>query len=198
MALFGLLGDVDSGPLLRGDGIYLRPAANADFSAWAALREASKAFLKPWEPVWAEDELSRAAFRRRVRRQQDEMSRDEAYSFLIFDDGSHALLGGATLGGIRRGVSQAATLGYWMGAPFAGKGVMTKAVAEIAAFGFGRLGLHRLEAACIPGNLASQKLLERNGFSREGLAASYLCIDGAWRDHWLYARVAGLASRAPA
>ena len=81
------------------------------------------------------------------------------------------MLGGLTLGGIRRGVAQAATLGYWMGAPHAGKGRMTRAVAAVATSASRTLRLHRIEAACIPDNAPSIALLERNGFRREGLPA---------------------------
>jgi ribosomal-protein-alanine N-acetyltransferase len=123
------------------------------------------------------------------------MARDEAFSFLIFDTGADKLLGGLTLGGIRRGVAQSGTLGYWMGAPHAGKGRMTRAVASAVRFGFATLRLHRIEAACLPENTASQTLLERNGFQREGLARGYLRINGAWRDHLLYAMVEPEATR---
>jgi [ribosomal protein S5]-alanine N-acetyltransferase len=150
------------------------------------LREISRKFLTPWEPTWPADDLTRGAFRRRLRRQADEIARDESFAFLIFAEGSNILLGGITIGGIRRGVAQTASLGYWMGAPHAGKGHMTRAVAVAAAFGFSTLRLHRLEAACIPSNIASATLLERNGFQREGFARAYLCINGAWRDHYLF------------
>ncbi|HEY3720770.1 MAG TPA: GNAT family protein [Roseiarcus sp.] len=195
MALFRLSKIAEPEPLLRGDGIYLRPAVSGDFSAWVRLRSESREFLTPWEPIWPEDDLTRAAFRRRLRRQSDEMARDEAFSFLIFDAGADTLLGGLTLGGIRRGVAQSGTLGYWMGAPHAGKGRMTRAVAAAVRFGFSALRLHRIEAACLPENSASQTLLERNGFQREGLARSYLRINGAWRDHLLYALVEPEAAR---
>ena len=197
MALFGLTRSLTPEPLLRGDGLYLRPAIPADFSAWSRLRAASRAFLEPWEPTWPEDDLTNAAFRRRLRRQEEDMARDEAYPFLIFDQTSDELLGGITLGGVRRGVSQTGTLGYWMGAPHAGKGRMTRAVAATVDFAFGRLRLHRVEAACIPENAPSIALLERNGFRREGYARGYLKIDGAWRDHLLLALVEG-EPRAPA
>ena len=85
MALFGLTRPVSPEPLLRGDGLYLRPAAPADYPSWSRLRAASRGFLEPWEPTWPDDDLTRAAFRRRLRRQDDDMARDEAYSFLIFD-----------------------------------------------------------------------------------------------------------------
>jgi ribosomal-protein-alanine N-acetyltransferase len=195
MALFGLAKTADPQPLVRGDGLYLRPAVAADYAAWAQLREQSRAFLTPWEPSWPPDDLTRAAFRRRLRRQTEDMTRDESFAFLIFDSTADELLGGLTLGGVRRGVAQAATLGYWMGAPHAGKGRMTRAVAAVARFGFDTLRLHRIEAACIPENAPSIALLERNGFQREGFARAYLKINDAWRDHILLALLEGEAKR---
>jgi ribosomal-protein-alanine N-acetyltransferase len=195
MALFGLARSADPQPLVRGDGLYLRPAIAADYAAWARLRELSRAFLTPWEPTWLADDLTRAAFRRRLRRQAEDIAADESFAFLIFDATSDELLGGLTLGGVRRGVAQAATLGYWMGAPHAGKGHMTRAVAAVVRFGFDSLRLHRIEAACIPDNAPSIALLERNGFQREGFARAYLKINDAWRDHILLALLEGEARR---
>ncbi len=196
MSLFRLTKAPEMEPLIRGDGLYLRPAVAGDFSGWAQLRAESRAFLTPWEPTWPEDDLTRAAFRRRLRRQVEDMARDESFAFLIFDAASDALLGGLTLGGIRRGVAQAATLGYWMGERYAGRGRMTRAVAAAVRYGFSTLRLHRIEAACLPENVASMSLLERNGFRREGLARAYLRIDGGWRDHVLYALLENEAPRA--
>jgi ribosomal-protein-alanine N-acetyltransferase len=197
MALFRITRAVDPAPLLRGDGLYLRPAQSDDYPAWSSLREASREFLIPWEPTWPADDLTRGAFRRRLRRQAEEIARDEAFAFLIFADNTNVLLGGITIGGIRRGVAQTASLGYWMGAAHAGKGHMTRAVAVAAAFGFSTLRLHRLEAACIPSNIASATLLERNGFQREGFARAYLCINGAWRDHYLFGLLENDVARGP-
>ena len=187
MALFGLARSVDPQPLVRGDGLYLRPAVSADYSAWARLREQSRAFLTPWEPTWLSDDLTRAAFRRRLRRQAEDIAGDESFAFLIFDSTSDELLGGLTLGGIRRGVAQAATLGYWMGEPFAGQGYMSRAVRAVLAYAFEKQGLHRIEAACLPNNEPSKRLLERLGFAQEGYARAYLNINGQWRDHLLFA-----------
>lgn len=195
MALFGLTRSLDPEPLVRGDGIHLRPAMPADYASWSRLRAASQAFLEPWEPSWPEDDLTQAAFRRRLRRQDEDISRDEAYAFLIFDQTSDQLLGGITLGGVRRGVSQTGTLGYWMGAPHAGKGRMTRAVSAIVDFAFSNLRLHRVEAACIPENAPSIAVLERNGFKREGYARGYLKINGAWRDHVLFGLLESDAAR---
>ncbi len=197
MALFGLTRTVNPEPLLRGEGLYLRPATAADYSAWSQLRAASRAFLEPWEPTWPDDDLTQAAFRRRLKRQEEDIARDEAYALLIFDQTSDQLVGGVTLGGVRRGVSQTGTLGYWMGAQHAGKGRMTQAVAATVEFAFARLRLHRVEAACIPDNAPSIALLIRNGFQREGYARGYLKIDGAWRDHVLFGLVEGDARTRP-
>ncbi len=187
MALFKLTRTVDPEPRLPGEGLYLRPAAYADFAAWSALRERSRSFLTPWEPSWPDDDLTRTAFRRRLKRYAEEMACGESYAFLIFDSSRDALVGGLTIGAVRRGVAQTGTLGYWMGEPYACKGYMTRAVGVAARWAFQSLRLHRLEAACLPNNAPSRTLLERNGFAREGLARGYLKINGAWQDHLLYA-----------
>lgn len=177
-------------PHVEGDGVLLRAPRMDDFEAWATLRERSRAFLSPWEPTWPADDLTRAAFRRRLRRYVRDIRADTAYPFFIFETAGNTLVGGATLSNIRRGVSQSASLGYWMGAPYARRGLMTQAVRTIAAYAFTTLRLHRVEAACVPTNIASIRLLEKTGFRREGLARAYLCINGAWSDHILFARLA--------
>src|SRR5205814_508898 len=98
-------------------------------------------------------------------------------------------VGGLTLANIRRGCAQAGSLGYWMGASYARQGYMTAAVKAVIPFAFGTLKLHRLEAACIPANVASVRLLEKTGFKREGFARQYLCINGIWQDHLLFAKL---------
>lgn len=179
------------GPILRGERLYLRAPSAVDFPAWAELRGESRAFLEPWEPRWPADDLTRIAFRRRLRRYHRDMREQDGYAFFLFDATNDALLGGLTLAHIRRGVTQSCSLGYWMGERHAGKGLMTDAVRLVVRFVFGTLRLHRLEAACLPTNQASIRLLEKVGFQREGYARSYLCINGAWQDHLLYALVDG-------
>lgn len=186
MAFFRLSVASDESPVIRGSGFLLRPPRPEDHAGWAQLREASREFLRPWEPIWPADDLTRTAFRRRLRRYQREIEEDAAYPFFLFrDDG--ALMGGLTLGMVRRGVAQAATLGYWMGAPFAGQGHMTRAVRAASNYAFESLRLRRIEAACVPNNAASMRLLEKVGFHREGYARQYLCINGTWQDHILFA-----------
>ena len=189
MALFGFGSSFSQPPVVRGDGIVLRPADMRDFEAWASLRERSRAHLTPWEPVWPAEDLTRSAFRRRVRRHALEIDNDEAFAFLIFRDSDSVLLGGITLGHVRRGVAQTATLGYWMGAPHAGQRYMSRAVRAMVGFAFTTLNLHRLEAACLAHNAASIRLLQATGFHREGYARGYLRIAGIWQDHVLFARL---------
>ena len=187
MALFRFPSEPPSRPLIRTPNLYLRAPQATDHAAWAMLRMESREFLTPWEPTWNEDDLTRASFRLRAKRAAREISTDEAYSLFIFETGTETLIGGLTLGLIRRGVAQACTLGYWMGRRHAGKGHMTEAVRGAVRFAFSDLALHRVEAACLPNNEPSRRLLERVGFQHEGLARAYLKINGNWADHLLYA-----------
>lgn len=189
MAFFRTVQMAAPSPMIRGDGVFLRAPQMSDFSEWAALRERSRDFLTPWEPTWPVDDLTRGAYRRRLKRYAEDVRNDQAYPFFLFEKNDNVLVGGLTLTNIRRGVAQTASLGYWIGAPFARQGHMTKAVRAFVPFVFDALKLHRLEAACIPTNQASMRLLERAGFMREGYAREYLCINGIWQDHVLFARI---------
>ena len=191
MAFFRTVSFSEPLPIIEGDGVYLRAPQMSDYSEWTTLREASRAFLTPWEPTWPSDDLSRSAFRRRLRRYAEDQRADTSYAFFLFRKSDDALVGGLTLANIRRGVAQAGSLGYWIGEPFARRGLMTGALHGLVPFAFGSLRLHRLEAACIPSNAASIKLLEKMGFVREGYAREYLCINGLWQDHLLFARLNG-------
>jgi [ribosomal protein S5]-alanine N-acetyltransferase len=189
MAFFRTINFAEPPPTVGGDGVALRAPHVTDYGDWAALRELSRDFLTPWEPTWPEDDLSRSAFRRRIKRYAEDLRTDQSYAFLIIRTLDNTLVGGLTLANIRRGVAQAASLGYWMGQPYVSQGYMTAAVRAVIPFAFATLRLHRLEAACIPTNAASIRLLEKTGFVREGYAREYLCINGIWQDHLLYGRL---------
>lgn len=176
-----------SPPVLKGNKVTLRAPAMRDFREWAKLRGASRAFLEPWEPSWAADELDRGPWRQRLSRYRREFSQGAAMSLLIFENEQGRLTGGISMGNIRRGVAQSAQIGYWMGEEHAGKGYMGAAIRLMLDHGFGVMRLNRIEAACIPENERSIRVLEKAGFQREGLLRSYLRINGAWRDHILYA-----------
>ncbi len=178
-------------PALEGGRVRLRAPEAADYAEWAALREESRGFLQPWEPQWAPDELSRSAYRQRLRRYRIEFDQGTSISFFLFEKERGRLAGGISIGSIRLGVARSAHIGYWMGERYAGQGLMLDALHLVIPFAFNRLNLHRLEAACIPGNRRSVRLLEKAGFQQEGLLRSYLRINGVWQDHFLYALIAG-------
>ena len=178
---------IGSSPTLKGDRVYLRAPQLSDWSEWARLRAASREFLTPWEPTWLEDELTRNAYRRRLRRYARDTRDGVGYAFFVFRRDDDCLLGGITLSNVRRGVTQSCAMGYWMGQKYAGQGLMQDGVATSLSFVFDELGLHRLEAACLPHNEASTTVLLKCGFQKEGFARKYLRINGKWSDHVLFA-----------
>lgn len=174
-------------PEIETERLVLRPPQLSDFETWAALRNASRSFLVPWEPAWARDHLTIRAFRNRVAWAERAIRQGEALPLFLVLRESGALLGGITLSNIRRQPAQAGTLGYWTGAAHTRQGYMTEALAAMRDHAFGPVELSRLEAACLPDNTASRRLLERCQFKYEGVAQSYLQINGRWRNHVLYA-----------
>lgn len=174
------------GSALFGETVLLRTPQMNDFDQWVDLRRGSERFLRPFEPSWSENELTKRSFRKRVdfyRRGQRDGS---AFAFFLKSRVDQRLLGGLTLSNIRYGVISSGMLGYWIGEPYARNGYMSEAVQVLLPFAFQTLNLHRLEAACLPGNLASVALLKKSGFWQEGVARKYLRINGVWQDHLLF------------
>jgi ribosomal-protein-alanine N-acetyltransferase len=172
---------------LETERLTLRPPVHADFAPWARLRRESQAYLTPWEPSWSSDHLSRKAFGNRVYWASRSITAGTALPLFLIRREDEALLGAITLDNIRRGPAQAGTLGYWTGQAYARRGYMSEAIAALVHHAYERLNLSRIEAACLPENVASRGLLERSGFKYEGVAQSYLQINGRWRTHVLYA-----------
>jgi ribosomal-protein-alanine N-acetyltransferase len=185
MALLDWMTDA-TGPVVEGSGVLLRPPRAGDYTAWSDLRAQSRDYLQPWEPAWPDDDLTRAAYRRRLGVYAREMELGHAWPFFILDPAGRTLHGAITLSNVRRGVAETGTLGYWIGQPYAGRGLATAAVRALAGFAFRSARLHRLEASCLPGNLASRRVLEKAGFRQEGEAKAYLKINGVWADHILF------------
>ena len=171
--------------------LSLRLPEHRDFREWAKLRHESKAFLSPWEPIWAPDHLSRASFTNRVYWSQRAVKNGNAVPLFVFHKEAGQLVGAITLDNIRRGPSQVGTIGYWVGQQYARQGFMSEAIIAMVAHAFGALDLSRVESACLPDNLASRGVLEKAGFKYEGVAQSYIQINGRWRNHVLYAAVRG-------
>lgn len=177
-------------PVLVFDPVFLRCPEIGDYEAWAALREDSRAHLIRWEQDWSPEYITYASYKQRLRQFERDAKRSSSLSLFAFRSEDHALVGGLTLSHIRYGASRAATLGYWIGAPFARQGYGKATVEAALAHAFDGLDLNRVEAACQPGNIASQRLLLACGFALEGHAEDYLKINGQWREHDLFALTA--------
>lgn len=174
---------------LDTDRMILRPPVHGDYRAWAALREESRAFLSAWEPSWAGDHLTRRSFTNRVYWAQRSVANGTAVPLFLLRREDEALMGAITLDNIRRGPAQAATTGYWIGERFARQGYMREALIAVVHHAFATMDLSRIEAGCLPENTPSRRLLESCGYKYEGVAQSYLQINGRWRNHVLYANL---------
>ncbi len=174
---------------IETERLTLRPPIHGDFRAWTALRRDSESFLKQWEPTWASDHLTRKAFTNRVYWAQRSIANGTAVPLFLLRRSDDTLLGAITLDNIRRGPAQAGTTGYWIGAPFARQGYMKEAIEAVVHHAFTVLDISRMEAGCLPENDASRRLLEKCGYKYEGVAQSYLQINGRWRNHVLYANL---------
>ena len=174
---------------IEAERLTLRPPVHGDFRAWVGLRQESREFLSPWEPTWASDHLSRKAFTNRVYWAQRSISNGTAMPLFMFRREDNALVGAITLDHIKRGPAQSGITGYWIGQPFARQGFMREAIQTVVHHAFTVMDLSRIEAGCLPENAASRRLLEQCGYKYEGVAQSYLQINGRWRNHVLYANL---------
>jgi len=172
---------------IETERMSLRLPVYSDFDSWLVLRSESIEFLEPWEPARTEDYLSQKNFRNRVYWSKSAQKNGNALPVFLFLRETKTLLGAITLDNIRRGPAQAGTLGYWVGKKYIRQGFMREAIQALVYYAFSSLDLSRLEAACLPENAASRAVLEKSGFKYEGVAQSYLQINGRWRNHVLYA-----------
>lgn len=175
--------------MIIGESIYLRPPFLADYEAWAALRTGSRDFVSPYEAEFGEP--TPEAFTRNLVRWHDELAHDRAYSLFAFRKRDDALFGFLSFQGVRRGGAQSAVVEGWIGREFAGSGLAYHATVAGLRWALGPIGLHRVEASTLPSNAPSQRLLKACGFSYEGDARSYGKVNDVWRDHTLWAIVAG-------
>ena len=162
----------------------IRPVRPEDCEELAALYLANRDFLAPFEPVRPPEFFTADGQRERLQRQLD----GETHPFAILDDG--AIAGTINVFHVVRESLQSCTIGYWIDHRRNGRGLASGAVGEILAFAFGDLALHRVEAATLVDNVPSQRVLEKNGFERIGLARRFLRIDEEWRDFLLFQRLA--------
>ncbi|MBL4740206.1 MAG: GNAT family N-acetyltransferase [Sneathiella sp.] len=167
--------------------LYLRSPRLSDWKAWSSLRMESRQYLMPWEPSWGINTLSKSSFKARLRQYTKDAKADTGHAFFIFRKSDDQFIGGITLSNIRRGVAQTGTIGYWTGQRYARNGYMLEGLSLLLPELFNRFRLRRIEAACLPDNVPSASLLKKAGFRYEGRARQYLCINGAWQDHLLFA-----------
>ena len=178
-----------SNPVLHGNKVYLCPPCLENFETWLDVRTRSKEFLIPFEPAWPSDALSFNFYKRRLNHQNQEVQAKHGAFFFIFDKQNDSLVGGINLNNMILGAAQHASLGYWLGETYQGKGYMTEAIYLIQNYAFNVLYLHRLNAACLSDNHQSIAVLKRCGFTEEGYAPKYLQINGQWQDHRLFGLV---------
>jgi ribosomal-protein-alanine N-acetyltransferase len=163
----------------------IRPLVPADAAEIAALYRANREFLAPYEPARPDDFYTAKGQRRRL---EEAVEGGEGWRFAILD--GDTIAGRINLTDVIRGPLQCANVGYFVDQRRNGRSLATTAVANVVEFAFGEVGLHRVEAGTLPDNLASQRVLEKNGFERFGFARKLLLLGGEWRDHVLFERVA--------
>ena len=171
------------------EAVHLSPLQRRHAAALADLYRANRSFLAPFQPLADDSFYTPAAQAERIDATRRRSRADEGYSYAIELDGT--LVGTLTISDIIRGSFQSAHLGYWVSSAVNGRGIGTAAVAAAVELSFGELRLHRLQAATLLTNHASQRVLEKNGFERIGVSPKYLRIAGRWQDHVLFARVSG-------
>lgn len=174
---------------IQADRLTLRLPMPADYAHWSGLRSESAEHLKPWEPLWSRNHLTKRAFSQRVRAASLAAAADTGLPLFIIRREDQQLVGAITLDNVQRGPAQCGTIGYWTGQRYARKGYMREAVTALVHYAFTELDLSRIEAGCLPENKASRGVLEKSGFKYEGVAQSYLQISGRWRTHVLYANL---------
>ncbi|PZR52200.1 GNAT family N-acetyltransferase [Xylanimonas oleitrophica] len=166
----------------------MRLLREGDGAALAAAYARNREHLAPWDPerpddfydpAWQEQQVAGAVAEHAAGR--------HVPLVLAADDGS--VVGRLNVATIVRGAFMSASLGYWVDGGRTGQGLMSAAVAAAVVHARDVLGLHRLEAATLLHNGASQAVLARNGFERVGLAPRYLRIAGRWQDHVLFQRI---------
>ena len=165
---------------------YLRLPNLKDFESWVNLRKKSEDFLSKWEPERDRNFYSMTLFKSRVKWAKKKFNEKKVIHAFIFRQDDGLLIGAITLDNVRRGPAQSASIGYWLGEPFQKKGYMFEVVKALIFYVFKNFDLSRLEAATLPENQASRRLLEKVGFKYEGVSQSYLQISGRWRNHIMY------------
>ena len=183
--IFSIKKEID----LKGKKVILKKPKKENWNEWAQLRQKSRNFLQPWEPKWPKDFLTKESFNNFIAMVEASLKNKTSYNFFIFHKKNYNLMGGISLTNHKSEGYKSITIGYWMGEEFAGQGYMRDTLSATCDFCFFNLRLNRIEAACLPKNITSKKLLLNVGFEVEGYAKKYLNINGKLEDHLLLARI---------
>lgn len=165
----------------------VRPLEHSDASALAAAYGRNREHLAPWEPARPDEFFTTAGQAAVIQGKLNLYQQSLEVPWVLA--ATHGIIGMITLSGIVRGPFLNANLGYWVDESCTGKGIASGAVAAVADMATHALGLHRIQAATLVHNAASQTVLKRSGFERIGVAPSYLQIAGEWQDHVLFQRI---------
>ena len=176
-------------PIILSERLIIRLPVIADYENWVILRKKSENFLNQWEPEKDFNYYSKNLFVKRVKWAKKNFDLKLVLHFFLFMRSNYQLVGGITLDNIRYGPFQSATLGYWLGEEFSKKGIMTEGLNSLITYANKTMGISRIEAATLPNNLASRRLLENCNFKYEGVGQYYLQIKGKWQHHILYANI---------
>lgn len=171
--------------------LVLRPPRASDVPEMRRALRANFEHLRPWSaaPPPGEDHASLASVSRAILRHRREWKRGQSFVLLVAPrEDDRQVIGRVALGGVMRGAFQNAYLGYWIDRDRQGRGLTTEAARAVTEFAFRTLGLHRVQAAVMPSNAASLRVLDKAGYRREGTAQKYLCIAGKWENHVIFAR----------
>lgn len=172
---------------VEGGRVALRAPRGDDATRLTEVRRRSWEFLSPWMPVPPPEVEDLAASRRQIARQRRAWLADQAYPWFVVGRDDDELIGRVAFTEVVRGVSQCASVGYWMDVLHAGRGLMTEALGLGLELAFGPMGLHRVQAAILPHNGASLAVARKLGLREEGRALRYLYLGGRWEDHLLFA-----------
>ena len=175
--------------IIFGKQVILKKPIKDNWKEWAELRQRSRDFLQPWEPRWPKNFLTKDSYNLFVSQSETALIKKQIYNFFIFHKKNKKLMGGISLTNYKSEGYKSITIGYWMGKEYSGKGYMKDTLDVISNFCFDELNLNRIEAACIPKNIKSKKVLISTGFKIEGYAQKYLSINGKLEDHILLAKI---------
>ncbi len=171
---------------LSGERVYIRPLHLDDVEALWELRVRNRSFFAPFEPIRPDSHFTLQGQKELIEAAMKNWEEGTGYSFGIFTDEQEHILGRVNLSNVVRGAWQSCTIGYFLDQNMNGRGIMTEAVRLSVKFAFEHAGLHRVQAAVMPRNVASVRVVEKVGFMYEGLAKFYLKIYGNWEDHHIY------------